>query len=510
MIINLTSLGTLVRGGRSKAQISASALVDSGVVVGTTRTGSPVIWPAPSAERASHALVLAASGAGKTVLVANALVSEIIQTAETQAEQPQATVVIDPKGDLVAAVLQDLAFTAPEKLAEVVYLNPFSTSAFSFNLRLLAHGNAPIEVRAMQLANLVSQVSTATGAQAHLGTGARQVDVLQHLLLGALDALSPRGTVLWALDALSEPKGLKLLAGLTASARAKSFLMSAMLSDELRASCASRLRTAFAATGQMERIVTAPACIEFTDILAPGRVVLIDLGEPPGGLQSLQAFWANTLARILVEHLMERLSPWSGHHVRLVVDEAQIVAPVLADCAERVLTTGRSRGTSLVVLSQGTALLNQASDTLLRVLLTNTNSKFIGRLAVADAQLLAKEQSPRQGIDESISAVRDRFLTSICNLKDREFYALTPGSREKFTTATVDMTAWKDAAEMHSAEIGEVKTRLALPENLPSRLTLKQAAEEAKRAAATAARKPPTKGPNGPAPAPSPARSRWG
>lgn len=503
MIIDLTGVGTMV--GRLRGERKAVKSATPGVLVGQTHTGAPVVWPAPSAERASHALVLAASGAGKTVMVASALLAEAMEAATRTPEGGQTTVVVDPKGDLVSVMLQGLTFAAPDKLSDVVYLNPFSAGGFPFNLRLLSRSNTPLDIRAMQLANLVSQVSTATGAQAHLGTGARQVDVLLHLLLGALDSVRPEGTVLWALDALTESKGLKMLAGLTAWARAKVFLASSFLSDELRASCASRLRTAFAATGQMERIVTAPACVQFADMLAPGRIVLIDLGEPPGGLQALQSFWANMLVRLLVEHLMERPSPWTGHHVRLVVDEAQIVAPVLADVAERVLTTGRSRGVSLVVLSQGTALLNEASDTLLRVLLTNTNVKFIGRLAVADAQLLAKEQSPRAGIDESIAAVRDRFLTSVCNLKDREFYALTPGSREKFTTAIVDMAAWKQAAERHAAEIEAVKTRLALPVNLPPRLTLKQAAEVAEKAAPTG-KKPPASGPE----RPSPARSRWG
>lgn len=505
MIFDLTSVGTVL--GKLCGRHKVLDVATHGIVLGMTTAGTPVLWPAPSAERASHAVVLAASGAGKTILVANTILSEIVATPKSASASPHAIVVIDPKGDLGFALLQGIAFAAPEKLSEIIYINPFSASAFPFNLRLLARGNTPADIRAMQLANLVSQVSTASGSVAHLGTGARQQDVLLHVLLGALEATDARGaTVLWAHDALCEPHGLKLLAGFTASVRSKAFLQSAVLSDELRASCSSRLRTAFAATAQMERIVTAPSCIQFTDLLSPGRITIADIGNPIGGLTGLQSFWANMLVRLLVEHLMERPSPFAGHHVRMVIDEAQIVAPVLADVAERVLTTGRSRNVSLVMLSQGTAMLNQYSDTLLQVLLTNTNMKLIGRLAVQDAQLLAKMQSPRSGVDESIGSTRDRFLTSVCNLDDREFYALTPGSREKFTAATVDMAAWKDAAERHASDIEAVKTRLALPPNLPSRLTLKEAADEAKAAAAVTKKKPTAKGQQ----KPSPARSRWG
>lgn len=501
MITDLSRIG--VAASRVARMFGDGKRTDAadGVLIGTTRRDEAVVFPAPSAEHASHALVLAASGAGKTVLVANALISEIMAASKAEAERQQATVIIDPKGDLVSAVLSGLCFFAPEKLADIAYLNLFSIGAFSFNLRLLARGNTPVDIMAMQLANLVSVVSTATGSQAHLGTGARQVDTLQNLLLGTLDSARSDGSVLWALDALAEPKGLKLLAGLTVSTRARQFLSTAMLSDELRASCASRLRAAFGATEQLERIVSAPCCLQFADILAPGRLVLIDLGTPPGGLQSLQSFWANLIVRLLVEAIMERPSPFSGHHCRLVIDEAQIVAPVLADCAERILTTGRSRCVSLVVLSQGTTLLNEASGTLLRVILTNTNFKIIGRLAAADAQLLARESTPKLGIDESASATRERFCTSVCNLPDREFYVMTPGGRDRFTSTSVDLPAWQQAAEKHATEIQAVKTRLALPETTAPRLTLKQAAEQTNKAQKT----PPAS-----SPATSQARARWG
>jgi hypothetical protein len=44
--------------------------------------------------------------------------------------------------------------------------------------------------------------------------------------------------------------------------------------------------------------------------LSPGRITLVDLGRPVGGLTSLQAFYANVLCCLAIEHLMERRSPW--------------------------------------------------------------------------------------------------------------------------------------------------------------------------------------------------------
>lgn len=491
------SRGTAVEGGDDK---------NVGVVIGMTRDRTPVYWPAPSAEHASHVTLLAASGAGKTILAALGILGEVVHDQDVVREQREAVLVVDPKGDTVSALVHGLAAVAPHCLADLEYLNPFD-GGFPFNVAKLALGKTPLDIRAAQLASLVSVVSTATGAQQHLGVGARQVDVIQNVILGALDCDNPRATVLWALDALVEQKGLKMLAQLTKSTRAKQFLQSAMLSDELRASCAARLRTAFAASDNLERLVTASSCVQFTDILAPGRIVLVNLGEPTGGLLSLQAFWANVVVRLAIEHLMERPSPWAGHHARLVVDEAQIVAPVLADVAERVLTTGRSRGVSLVTLSQGTTLIADASDTLLRVLMTNTPTRLVGRLSAQDAALFARELAPRHGCDESAKTIREKFATAVTNLPDREFFVLTPGGREQFRTVDVDLDAWREAAATRAEEIAAVKTRLALPETTTPRLTLRQAVaalEDDRKSKAPPKSKPANKS------SPSASRARWG
>lgn len=438
------------------------------VVVGRTDGGKPVIWPRPTLEKAGHAVVFAASGAGKSIMVGSATVQELARTMDC----PQATVVIDAKGDLVEAVLEGICATCPERLSDVFYLDPFSTGGFPFNLLRLRRTRTPVDIFALQLAQMAAEVSTSVGAQAHLGAGARQMDVLTNVILAALTSPLPGATVLWALDALTTPNGLRRLALVTTSVRARQFLLSAQLSDELRSSCASRLRSSLAASDALERLVCDDDCIQLDTQLSPGRIVLVHLGAPVGGLTSLQAFYANLLARLIIDHLMERESPWRGHACRIVIDEAQIVAPVLADRAEVVLTTGRSRGISLTVMSQGTTLIKSASDTLLRVLMTNSPSRFIGRLGAPDAELLAKEQAPARGVDDSLAAVRGRFTATVTNLQDREWFRLTPGSRDRFISAEVDVAGWRRAAELHADELIAVRERLALRAAMRPRTTL--------------------------------------
>jgi hypothetical protein len=455
-------------------------------------------------------LVLASSGAGKTVLVAHALLREILASRSLPPEQQPSTFVIDPKGDLALALRSAIAAEAPELLSAVRYLDPFGAEGFPYNLTCLERGTTPIEIRALQIAHLVANTSSG-------GVGVRQVDLLHHLILGALSVPQP-ASLLLALDALVLPAGMARLGAVTESERAKQFLATAKINEELRQSTSTRLRMVLGIAPEIERLFTADRCIQFADLLGPGRVTIADLGRPTGGLTALQTFFANSVCRLVIESLLERPSPWDGHHCRLVVDEAQIVAPVLADPAELLLTTGRSRGLSLTLLSQGTALLDAASPTLLSVILSNTPLKFIGRLNAPDAERLAREQAPIRGIDESLAATRAAFISAVTNSRDREWYRLTPGGRERFHAVPIDVAAWSRASAKHARDLADVRRRLALPRRASPRVTLEALTADApvqprRRATASKRRGAPVDErvdePPDAVPPPKP-RSRWG
>lgn len=469
MILDFTKL-LFGKPSRPTACDTSSVLSDdSGTLIGRAEDGSAVFWPCPTLEHSASSLVLGSSGSGKSLMCAAAFAAEIALSGET------AYVFLDQKGDLISALVAAIANTAPERLLGVNYLNPFSGAGFPFNLCRLELGqNSTLGIRAMQIAELVNNVSTAAGGIKHLGTGARQLDTIAHLLLGALASDHPGANPLWALDALTMKgvTGFKSLARATSSERAQQFLLSAQLNDELRASCSSRLRTAFAMTESLETMMSATACISMADLTRSGAITLVDLGTPSGGLSSLREFYANLLCRLVIDQLLSRPSPWSGHHCRLVVDEAHLVASALSNSAEMVLTTGRSRGVSLTTITQGTVLLHKASPSLLEVLLTNTPLKIVGRLSAPDAELLARERSPKAGTDETIGAVRSRFAATVCNLADREFFQITPGVHRRFRSADVDMEALGLAVAGHEREITEAKSRLALTATATRRVTL--------------------------------------
>lgn len=512
---DFTRAGVLVRALSGKGR-AKDAPRESGAVLGHDERGRPVALPRPDSERAHHVTCLGTTAAGKTIMLASALVEELA------ADPSMALIAEDPKGDLETHLIAGIAKRAPERLCDLLVLDPFDPEGgYPFNLCRLPLGTTPVDVRAMQLAGLVATVSTSTGAQAHLGAGARQLQLLTELLLAALTVEHPQANVLWALDALTQKNGLKALAKLTTSARAKDFLTHARLQEELRVSTASRLRSGFGATEHLERMMSARDCIDIAERTTAGKVTILAHGRPTGGMVSRQQFHANLDLRLIVDHLLQRPSPWRGNHCRLVIDEVQLVAPALADLMELLLTTGRSRGISVVAASQGTALIRDASPTLLQVLMGNSPTRLIGRLAAPDAELLARELAPAKGVDEPLAAVRSRFIATVTNLPNRSFIRLSAGDATQFNSVDVDLESWEAAAAEHAHAITKARYGVRVPEAGP-RLTLLDAL---KRTKATLRRAPeieidpsepepeiaPLEDDNDDGTAPSsPPRSRWG
>jgi hypothetical protein len=450
-----------------------------GALLGTSDRGREVRWPPPSAERASHGDILAGSGAGKTILAQATIVSEIAASRRAPASGRMAVVAVDPKGDLSSGTLDGVAAECPEALTDLSYLNPFAaTGGFPFNLAKLDLGQTPPEIWALLIAGLVGTMSTSVGDQKHLSIGARQMEVLQAVTLAVIDCPHPRANFLWAIEALSTGEdGIKRLAKVTKSERARQFLTSNDIGDELRSSCASRCRMTFALTDGLAAMTSAPNCISPAELTGPGRLTVFDGSGAPAGMVLPTTFFSNVFLRLVTGHLFERTTPWRGHHARLWIDEAQIVAQALSEVLERILTTGRSFGLSSIVASQGTALLKAAGgDTLLRVMMTNTPLKLIGRLSAPDAELLAREQAPASGVDSSISEVRSRFIGAVTNLKDREFLRLTPGQSVRFRSRDVDLDAWHAAAERHAGALRAARSRYVLPRDLERAPTLAEVA----------------------------------
>lgn len=467
------------------------------VVIGLDMQGRPFEVPRPTNVNAAHALVLAASGSGKSAMISYLLSKSILFDSTLPKDDQQTILVGDPKGDTIALLIAAIAAEIPSKLSDIIYLSPFQFG-IPFNLNLLASDGLPAQIRSRQVTDIVSVVSTSVGAQKSLGAGSRQTFAWLQFFLAALTVPHERANILLAADGLQSEKGQKILAASTTSPEAREYLENTKLSEELRTSCLARLQLCFGATPLQTACFSAPTALNFAEIFSSGKIVLVDLSNPTGGLISLQSLWGNLLFRFMFEYLLAQKSG-TARHTRVYLDEAQTLAPVLADLAERVATVGRSLGISATYASQGAALIQDASPTLWKILSTNTPLKIIGRSNVSDSKAFSAEQAPAPGTDESISSLHTSLQSGIVGLKDREFYGFRPGGeRMKFRSVDADVAGWRKAAEGRSAEIEEIKRAYGISATQPPRLTLTElAGADKRRSTATASR-------------PTTPKSKWG
>ena len=96
MISDFTKLHSLWHCLTHRSQV-ISQPSENEILLGETSQKVPVVLSTPDNISASHALVLASSGAGKTVLVANLLATEFIRQQTQPPKQQHAYFILDPK-----------------------------------------------------------------------------------------------------------------------------------------------------------------------------------------------------------------------------------------------------------------------------------------------------------------------------------------------------------------------------------------------------------------------------
>jgi hypothetical protein len=449
---------------------------DDANIVGFTEKNQPIIVETPNREACFSAFLTGGSGSGKTVLSVCILKNEIVIAAKIPEEDRPSFICIDVKYDLLEYLIGALSAEAPEILSRIKYLDVFSPGGFAFNFcKMPTPPGTSREFQALALAEIISTVSTQRGNVSSLSTGSRQIDVLFHCFLAAMDIKDKRANILMALDGLSDPRsGLLRLAMATTNQRARAFLMTngSSLSPDLRSSSAARIRTAFLSS-DLERIVSADHCIDMDEITGPNSITLMDLSSPPSGMQSLQSFYAGIFCRAIFDSLMARKSPSEMSHCRIVLDEAQITLnnSTTQNSIETILSGGRSRNISTFIITQTPASISEISPELLKIIFTNCRDRWVGRSSSIDSTIISKMVSAKKGTDEPTSIVQSRISTALCNLSDREFMRILPGSHERFRTVDLPIDKWRQAAEKHAAEIEAMKRRYRL-EDQPPRATL--------------------------------------
>lgn len=316
-----------------------------------------------------HLHVLGPTGVGKSTLLLNLITQDMAAG--------RAVVVIEPKSDLIAAVLERIP---AERAGDVVLINPSDERPVGLN-PLALHGRSP-ELVADQLLGLFHSMYAANW-------GPRTHDILGAALLTL--ARTP-GMSLAALPLLLSDAGFRrrIVAGVADPIGLDPFWSAyEAWSDQQRAEAIApsmnKLRPLLLRP-EMRAIVGQARGFNLRRVFTERRILLVDLSKGLLGPETsallgslvMSQLWQAILGRAVV-------APERRHAVFVYVDEFQDYLHLPLDFAD-ALAQARGLGVGFVLAHQ---YLHQLEPAMRSAVLANAQSRVAFRLAGEDARLIA-------------------------------------------------------------------------------------------------------------------------
>lgn len=361
---------------RSRWMSSTGASDRRGVAVAETRDefGKTSDLVVPDAGRNRHLHVLGPTGTGKSTVLARAALQDI--------DRGRAVVVLDPKRDLVQAILQRIPYDHidrvlvfdPSSRGQILAMNPLRSGPPEQATDFLVHLMRGLFARAW---------------------GPRTEDVLRTGLLTL--ALSGKHTLVDLPRLLTDEH---FRSGVQASLPAHPLLTEywtwfEALSDahraEITAPLLSRLRSLLLA-GPLHRILSVPEPRFDLDIAFRNRQVVLvplsagQLGEDAAGLLGslvMARIWQLTQER-------SRLPDHARHPVMLYLDEFHQYLHLPTSMSE-ALAQARGLGVSLTLAHQH---LDQLTSDVRAAVLANARNRIVFQLPAKDAGVMASDMAP--------------------------------------------------------------------------------------------------------------------
>jgi Helicase HerA, central domain len=346
------------------------------VVAGSTWPGSARPIALDLEARLRHVHVVGPTGTGKSTLLANMIASDL--------DHGFGLVVVDPKGDLIADVLERMPTS---RLDDVVVLDPADTGRPVGLNPLRAAAGASSEVVVENLVGLFKSLYRSSWGprtddifRAALSTLASTSNATLCEVPLLLTDASYRRRIVGALD---DPVGLESFWGWYEA-----------LSDGERLSVVGPVLNkvrAFSMRPTVRAIVgQADPSLELRDVLASGKVLLVSLAS---GLLGEEA--ANLLGALVVAELWHAttgraaLLPAARRPVMAYLDEWQHFLHLPTPMAS-VLAEARGLGLGLTLAHQH---LGQLPDSARDAVMANARSRVVFQLPSGDARIVARELS---------------------------------------------------------------------------------------------------------------------
>lgn len=322
----------------------------------------------------THAVILGATGSGKTRLAALFLAD--LHQRRSRGESVPVPWVIDFKGEFA-----ELAETLMREAGlEPTVFDPFDPD-LGLPFQVLLQDPDPRITVDVQAFDVLTLLERATNAD----LGVKQDLFVHHLLVLGIE----RGLHLPALAELTfDPVRLVSEAALSSHPGVRRYFAGKTKLNEaslegVRARLHRLLRLP-----TTRAMLSAPSCVSLRKMLAQ-KPFIANLGRVPHGAEDIGRFWSALFTTKLSRAIFDRHANDGG--VIIFVDEWQeglLAGPDVAESYERLLSMARSRKVSFVLVSQSLAGAAKVSSSLPKIVATNADVQFMGRVSPEDARLM--------------------------------------------------------------------------------------------------------------------------
>jgi hypothetical protein len=363
----------LLREIRLEKPLPAAALSGEGVVLGeASHRGKTQLVRIPIEPRLSHAHIIGASGTGKSTLLENLILQDIVEG--------RGVGVIDPHGDLVDAVM---ARIPDERIDDVVVFDPSDDEGIvGWNI-LGAHSEIEKELLASDLVSVFRRLSTSWGDQMSV--------LLANAVLAFLES-SQGGTLVDLRKFLLDDAFREAFLRTVRDDHVLSFWKEEyplLIGKKPQAPILTRLDTFLRSKLIRERVTEREKPLNFREIIDSGRIFLAKLSQGAIGEENAALLGSLIVSKFhQVSLSRQNVAQKDRRPFFLFIDEFQQVAvPSMAGLFSGV----RKYHLAVTVAHQDLYQLHANAPELERAALTNAYTRLVFRVNSDDARKLERD-----------------------------------------------------------------------------------------------------------------------
>lgn len=355
----------------------------------TNFRGAERLFGVKRQDRRQHMYVIGKSGTGKTTLMHNMMVQDIVNG--------EGVCVVDPHGEFVESLLKKI----PEhRKQDVVYFNPADTEySIGFNV---------LELPDPKYKHLVASGLMGIFTKIWAGTwSARMEYILNNCVLALLD--TPGSTLLGITRLLVDKEYRQRIVANVKDPVVRSFWVNEYeeWKDQFRNEAIAPIQNKvgqFLSTALIRNIVgQKKSTIDILDIMNSGKIFLVNVSKGRIGEDNAALLGAMIITKIQLS-AMERVRIAEDERVDffLYVDEFQNFA---TDSFANILSEARKYRLDLIVGHQyvGQLVTENASTMVRDAIFGNVGTMIVFRVGAADAEFLEKEFTPEFSVQDMVN-----------------------------------------------------------------------------------------------------------